>query len=198
MDALKSQPALPAPKRRWFQYSLRSLMLFVLCCSIACSWYATQVANQREAVRGILGIKGCTVAYDCDHSDQSPTLSPALLGLFFDDASLAARKETLAENLLGKDAVHWVVAAGVPLAQVTRAEPQLAKLPHLRNVYIVMDRGDDSTEVEARLQQDLPGVDVQAFPRCARCGVGTQENATEAVVSAAVSWLGLLIALSHI
>ena len=41
------------PRRRWFQYSLRSLMIFVLFWSLACSWLAVkmqQARRQRAAV----------------------------------------------------------------------------------------------------------------------------------------------------
>ena len=37
----------PLPKLRWYQFSLRSLLLFVALCAIPCSW----VAVKRERVR---------------------------------------------------------------------------------------------------------------------------------------------------
>jgi hypothetical protein len=40
------------PKRRWFQFSLRTLMLFVLLCSIVCSWVAVTVNRQRQLLFG--------------------------------------------------------------------------------------------------------------------------------------------------
>jgi hypothetical protein len=39
--------------RRWFQYSLRSLMLFTLLCALLCSWFAVKMEKarkQRQAV----------------------------------------------------------------------------------------------------------------------------------------------------
>ena len=38
----------PKPKLRWFQYSLRSLLLFVTACAIACSWLAVTIQSQRR------------------------------------------------------------------------------------------------------------------------------------------------------
>ncbi len=38
----------PKPKLRWFQYSLRSLLLFVTACAIACSWLAVTIQGQRR------------------------------------------------------------------------------------------------------------------------------------------------------
>jgi Leucine-rich repeat (LRR) protein len=48
-------------KRRWFQFSLRTLLVFVTLCAIACSWLAVkmqQAQKQREAVAAIRGLGG--------------------------------------------------------------------------------------------------------------------------------------------
>jgi hypothetical protein len=34
------QPANPKPKRRWYQYSLRTLLICVTLFAVACSWFA--------------------------------------------------------------------------------------------------------------------------------------------------------------
>ena len=36
------------PKLRWYQYSLRSLLLFVTACAVACSWLAVTIQGQRR------------------------------------------------------------------------------------------------------------------------------------------------------
>jgi hypothetical protein len=186
MDAIKSQPATPRPKRRWFQYSLRSLMLFVLCCAIACSWFATRAANQREAVRALLGIHGCLVAYDCDYCDfADPFISPAAFG----DVLPVKSREMWTDGLFGKDFGHRVVEVGVPLAEVTEAMPHLARLPHLKTVYIIRGTGENGDAAETRLARDLPkGVvqEVKVGPAC--------DEATESIARAA-SWIGVLVAL---
>jgi hypothetical protein len=46
----------PKSKPRWFQFSLRTLMVFVTLCAVACSWLAVkmeQARKQREAVEAI-------------------------------------------------------------------------------------------------------------------------------------------------
>ncbi len=51
----------PKPKRRWFQYSLRTLLAFVTLCALACSWLAVkmrQAERQREAATAIEKLGG--------------------------------------------------------------------------------------------------------------------------------------------
>jgi hypothetical protein len=160
MDAIKSQPATPAPKRRWFQYSLRSLMLFVVCCSIACSWFTTRAAKQRDAVRAICAIDGCLVAYDYDVHDDF------VLPDAFVDADLACglpRQETWFDSVFDKDFVRRAVEVQVPLAQVDKAAPHLVRLPHLKAVYIARNWNDDDAAARKRLEQVLPGVELRTL-----------------------------------
>ena len=57
---MKADP-LPAaekklPKLRWYQFSLRTLFLFVTACAIACSWFATRLdraSKQKAAVAAL-------------------------------------------------------------------------------------------------------------------------------------------------
>jgi hypothetical protein len=37
-----SQPIPPKLRLRWYQYSLRTLFVFVTLCAVACSWFATE------------------------------------------------------------------------------------------------------------------------------------------------------------
>jgi hypothetical protein len=49
------------PKLRWFQFSLRTLLVFVTLCAIPCSWLAVkmqQAKRQREAVVAIEKLGG--------------------------------------------------------------------------------------------------------------------------------------------
>ncbi len=48
MIAADPQPAVPKPKRRWYQYSLRSLLLFVTLASIGMSWVAWELKYGRR------------------------------------------------------------------------------------------------------------------------------------------------------
>ena len=69
----------PKPKRRWFQFRLRTLMVFVTLCAVVCSWFAVkmqQARRQREAVEAIQNAGG-TARY---YYEVGPD------GLFMDDA----------------------------------------------------------------------------------------------------------------
>jgi hypothetical protein len=56
----------PKRKRRWFQYSLRTLLIFTLICAIASAWLGRRIEqkrNERQAVEAIIKVFG-TVTYD--------------------------------------------------------------------------------------------------------------------------------------
>jgi hypothetical protein len=68
MDSPTPPPVAPPYKRRWYQYSLRSLFVFTTVCAIACSWLAVkrqQAERQRAAVEMVKSW-GWAVAYDYD------------------------------------------------------------------------------------------------------------------------------------
>jgi hypothetical protein len=53
-------------KRRWYQYSLRTLLIIVTIFAVACSWFTVkmrQAKRQREAVEAFSKLRG-TIAYD--------------------------------------------------------------------------------------------------------------------------------------
>ena len=56
----------PRPKRRWFQYSLRTLLLLVLLVSLPLSWLATKIQQKKAERRAVAEIErlGGEVEYD--------------------------------------------------------------------------------------------------------------------------------------
>jgi len=68
----------PKPKRRWFQFSLRTLLVFVLLVSVPLGWFAMKMQRarqQKEAVEVILKVGG-EVRYDYEF-DETGRLIPA-------------------------------------------------------------------------------------------------------------------------
>jgi len=66
---------LPRPKRRWYQFSLRTLLVFVLVLSVPLAWLAMKMQKarkEREAEKAILKAGG-VIFYDSDTSFPVPT-----------------------------------------------------------------------------------------------------------------------------
>jgi hypothetical protein len=77
------QLASENPRRRWFRYSLRTLMVFILLATVPMSWLAVkmrQARKQRQAVEAIVKLGG-SLAYDTDISKApAPKWLSRLLG----------------------------------------------------------------------------------------------------------------------
>lgn len=174
MTSIEPQTAPPKSKRRWYQYSLRTLLVFVLVWSIACSWFAVerqQAKRQRAAAEAIVKFGGSvlyeyqTVLYeDSIHKSGSPVIgdpsSPSWL-----------------RNLLGQDFFHNVTTVFVHSDDGLGC---LKGLPQLQKAYLVgsqiTDKGVQNLEACVRLQKlYLDGTQVteggvkrlqQALPNC--------------------------------
>ncbi len=98
----------PKPKRRWFQYSLGTLLLFVTVCAVPCSWLSVkmrQAERQREAATAIEKLGG-KVRWDSKASGKPAWLRGLLGDHFFNtvrSVDLVGTKATDAglENLKG-------------------------------------------------------------------------------------------------
>jgi hypothetical protein len=79
-------------KRHWFQFSLRTLLIFMTVVALACGWLATKIEkkhSEREAVEAIIKLGG-DVMYDYQYTDSRKPSTPIWLanvlgeGLFDD------------------------------------------------------------------------------------------------------------------
>ena len=61
--------SLAKPRRRWLQFSLRTLLVFILGLSVACAWKFEKVRRQREVVAWVLN-SGGRVMYDYEHAES--------------------------------------------------------------------------------------------------------------------------------
>ena len=102
MDAEPTKADPPKRKRRWFQFSLRTLLVFTLIVAIGCAWVAHRIQQkrkEREIVDTICKFGG-RVMYDCDKcapGTKTPIGPPGpdwlrkLLGdYFFSDVEIIA------------------------------------------------------------------------------------------------------------
>jgi hypothetical protein len=65
----QSSPVPSKPKLRWYQFSLRTLLLFITLFACACSWFAVknqQAKKQKAAVEKLRSF-GYTICYDYEH-----------------------------------------------------------------------------------------------------------------------------------
>jgi hypothetical protein len=74
---------IPWPTRRWFQFSLRTLLLFVTLSAIPCSWLAVKLreVKREEAAAAALEKAGVTVKWD--ESAPGPAWLRSVLGEHF-------------------------------------------------------------------------------------------------------------------
>jgi len=74
MEAEPPKADPPKRKRRWFQFSLRSLLIFTMICAVACGLLGKrmeQKRKEREGVEAILRLGG-TVRYDYQEGNGKP------------------------------------------------------------------------------------------------------------------------------
>lgn len=65
-------------RRRWFQFSLRSLLIFTMICAVACGWLGSRIEKkrkEREAVEAIIKLRG-NAYYDYELDRGNPNHDP--------------------------------------------------------------------------------------------------------------------------
>ena len=67
-EPTKAEPA--KRKRSWFQFSLRTLLIFTLICAVACAWLARKIDQKRKEREAMveLGKLGGHILYDANPS----------------------------------------------------------------------------------------------------------------------------------
>ncbi len=77
-ESTKTDPS--KRKRRWFQFSLRTLMVFTLICAIACAWLGSKIERKRRERESVKLIEemGGSAYYDYQVVEDSlaPSWSP--------------------------------------------------------------------------------------------------------------------------
>jgi hypothetical protein len=149
-----SQPKAPAHKLRWFQYSLRSLMLLVLLVSLGMSWVAVRMKRTRqedEAVEEIRKLGGYAL-YDYQFSHSGNPFDPP--------------GPTWLRHLLGENFFAAVVEVNLTSSSLTDAGLEHLKgLTQLRTLNLigtpVTDAGLEHLKGLTQLEElDLCGTEV--------------------------------------
>jgi Leucine Rich repeat len=98
MPTEPSKSDMPKRKRRWFQFSLRTLLIFTLICAVACAWLARRVDQKRKELQAVDALVelGGRVDYGSGFGDASgPAWLRQLLGdNFFNDVFYVDLKGT--------------------------------------------------------------------------------------------------------
>ena len=117
----------PKPKRRWFQYSLRSLLILVAVLCIGMNWFSNRMRRaerQRAAVKA-LGERYGTVLYDFQVDEEG-----------VENPSAQLPQPEWLRNLLGDDFFRNVVIVHLNRSwDVSQPMKELAWLPALRELY---------------------------------------------------------------
>jgi hypothetical protein len=66
--------AEPKRKRRWFQFSLRTLLIVVVIVAIPCAWLGRKIEQKRREREAVAGLRdpGGTVLYDYEVEKEGP------------------------------------------------------------------------------------------------------------------------------
>jgi hypothetical protein len=135
----------PTPRRRWLQYSLRTLMVLTLVCSLPCGWLAYQLRQaqeQREAGKAIEELGG-SVGYE-----------PASGGMIRTAVAWVGK-------LLGQDLSVDVRSVDLALPAVTDAGlTHLRGLTQLRGLYLDSTQVSDAGLVHLRGLTQLKTLDL--------------------------------------
>lgn len=159
------------PKRRWFQFRLRTLLIVVLVLSMPLSWFAWRMERarrQRAAVEAIEQVGGY-VGYNA-----YPIPPPGMVRV------VPTPKPSWLRNLLGIDFFENVVYVFLPNGDASDFDlEQFKGLPNLRELRfkdppVSVDELEHLREIEGLqilgLPQDVTSADVErlqeALPNC--------------------------------
>ncbi|MEN6451088.1 MAG: hypothetical protein ABFC96_11405 [Thermoguttaceae bacterium] len=190
MSASEQPPKPPTPKRRWYQYSLRSLMIFGTLCAFACSWFAVkrqQAETQRQAVEALAfsDDRLCLVKYDYEVDDkghwircESPPAPDWLLKLlgrdFFATVVEVSNSEMSAEgNGFRGNNIREQIGKLTRLRKLRlyRSNATDADLLHLHDLAQLRELSLFNAQItDAGLRQ------LTAFPQLQVLAVGSREN----------------------
>jgi hypothetical protein len=88
MPMIRTTPTTtPKPRRRWLQFSLRTLMVLMLLVSVPLGWLAVQLKRGREQKQAVIALRklGGRVGYERDASGRLQSRLPQFVGSVEED-----------------------------------------------------------------------------------------------------------------
>jgi internalin A len=158
MVTIRKIRAVLTPKRRWFQFSLRTLLLLVAVLAVWLGWHTYRVKQQREAVLTVEEVGGL-VRYDYQWTRGGTTAPP--------------NRPSWLARLVGVDHVHDVVS--ITLAHnksVTDADlRQLSALKNLRDLNLGWTEVSDAGLVHLKQLTRLESLYLEGCPNVTDSGI---------------------------
>jgi Leucine-rich repeat (LRR) protein len=144
-------PPTRKPRRCWLQFSLRTMLVLVLVCSIPCAWVACKVKQAREQRDAVEAIQkaGGQVSYDYGRADASRTNSlQDLLGrdFFFDVSGVYLNGTGVSAELL-REAREDGQTSQLRYFEAHMTDDELAvlkKLPHIKDLTLCNTKVTDA------------------------------------------------------
>ena len=148
--AMEAEPIKTEPKRnrRWFQFSLRTLLLAVTACAIWVGWFANRVHRQKRAVQAVLDLGG-TVTYDYQILDTQA-------GRFFRDPKAEPAWPRWIVQAFGVDSVQNVVTVTIMNGQAT--DETLRLIGQVPTIMSVSLKGGNVTNTGVAYLTELPNL----------------------------------------
>jgi hypothetical protein len=148
----KSDP--PKRKRRWFQFSLRTLLIFTVVCAIGAAWVATRMEQKRRelnAVETVVRLGGCANFSDDCYDDGLLHMSPAE----YEPPGLLTRLLRVAGLDSDFHVVHVHFRGGTERTSVKDSDlTMLTAFPHLLDLELSdVEIGDDGLRYAAALTE---------------------------------------------
>ncbi len=117
----------PKRQRRWFQFSLRSLLIAFALCAAWLAWHANRAHRQRAAVNAVIELGG-SVSYDYQIMEDE-------YGRFLFDPKATSRWPQWAIDTLGIDSFQNVVCVSLMNGRATdETLLLLGRVPTIRNI----------------------------------------------------------------
>jgi internalin A len=131
MEAEPSKAEPPKRKRRCVQFSMRSLMVFVVVVAIPCAWIARRIESkrrEREVVQALVRLGATEICYDYEMADPAHPPGPEW-----------------ARRWLGDDFFSDVVKVELPFGELDDDDWSLFReLPHLRELHLGQSNINDA------------------------------------------------------
>jgi hypothetical protein len=128
----------PSPKRRWFQFSLRALLVFVLLVSIGMSWFAVKMQRarrQRKAVEEIRKAGGMVgYAHGLDDPFAEPSVSKWARELLGDDFFFDVVIVSVGRDVGDREASHLKALNNLTHLDLSYTQGTGAGLEHLERL----------------------------------------------------------------